>query len=82
MRQQSDPIPALKEQLGIAISRQLAGWRATDIAVRLGIEPARVSDLRRGRLHRFSLDRLVRVASRLRLNVRFELSGAGRREPG
>jgi predicted XRE-type DNA-binding protein len=59
-----DPIPDLKGALGDEIVRALAGWRAADAAVLLGLHPARVSNLRNRRLERFSLETLVRVLHR------------------
>jgi predicted XRE-type DNA-binding protein len=47
----------------------LDGWRASDICGILGTDPPRVSDLRRGRLERFSLETLIRFASRMRRRV-------------
>ena len=64
-----DPIPALKRQLGAELAQLLAGWRASDICDRIGTEAARVSDLRRGRLERFSLETLIRYLTRLRRRV-------------
>jgi predicted XRE-type DNA-binding protein len=64
-----DPIPAIKRQLGHELARDLDGWRAVDIASVIETEPARVSDLRRGRLERFSLETLIRYCSRLGRSV-------------
>ena len=65
----SDPIPELKRQLGAQLAASLAGWRAADIAGVIGTEPARISDLRRGDLTRFSLETLIRFVTRLRYRV-------------
>jgi predicted XRE-type DNA-binding protein len=61
----ADPIPALKQQLGAELARALAGWRASDVCELLRTDPARVSNLRRGRLERFSLETLIRYCTRL-----------------
>jgi predicted XRE-type DNA-binding protein len=56
-----DPLPALKRQLAeeiVRISRQTNFHVA---APALGIDEARLSDLRRGRVDRFSVDRLIRI---------------------
>jgi predicted XRE-type DNA-binding protein len=55
-----DPIPALKLQLGSELARLLAGWNADDIAVLIGTDRPRISELRRGKLDRFSLETLIR----------------------
>jgi predicted XRE-type DNA-binding protein len=72
-----DPIPALKLQLGHELARDLARWRASDVADVIGTEEARISDLRRGRLERFSLETLIRYCSRL--SRRVEITIAPRR---
>ena len=64
-----DPIPAFKRQLGDELARQLAGARAADVAALLHTEGARISDLRLGKLDRFSLETLVRYLHRLRFRV-------------
>ena len=78
-----DPIPALKQQLGAELARLLAGWRASDICDRIGTEAARISDLRRGRLERFSLETLIRYLTRLRRRVDLVVAveSPKRREP-
>lgn len=54
-------ILAMKRQLADAIVA-LAGCMPYPIAARrLGIDPARMCDLRRGRIARFSVERLVRI---------------------
>ena len=78
----SDAVQALKLQLGSVLACELAGWRAADVAVRIGVEPARISDLRRGRLRRFSLDRLIQIASKLRLELRLIAERGERRKSG
>jgi len=56
-----DPVPALKRQLADAIVR-IAGQTNFHVAAPvLGIDTARLSDLRRGRVDRFSIDRLIRI---------------------
>lgn len=64
-----DPIPQLKRQLAEVLKPRLEGWRAADIAALLGTDQARVSELRRGILHRFSLETLIRYARRVRFDV-------------
>ena len=76
-----DPIPALKQQLGGELARLLAGWNADDIAVVIGTDRPRVSELRRGKLARFSLETLIRYLSRLgqRVDVSVTREPIGRR---
>jgi predicted XRE-type DNA-binding protein len=59
-----DPVPRLKEQLAHEIVHRLDGWRQDLAGSFIGTDPSRVSDLRRGRLDRFSLQQLVRFISR------------------
>jgi len=60
-----DPIPELKRQAGAEVARQLGSWNAQDIAAWLGTDQPRISDLRRGKLDRFSLETLLRFVWRL-----------------
>lgn len=39
------------------------GWSQTEAAHRLGVTQARISDLLRGRIHRFELESLVGMAT-------------------
>ena len=56
-----DPILALKRQLADAILALAAEQPIIVAARRLGIDPARMCDLRRGRIARFSVERLIRI---------------------
>jgi predicted XRE-type DNA-binding protein len=60
-----DPIPALKDQIAHLLVDRLAGWTQANAAALLDTDQPRVSDLRNDRLERFSLEQLVRFASRL-----------------
>jgi predicted XRE-type DNA-binding protein len=64
-----DPIPGLKQQLGAELARLLVGWNADDVAVLIGTDRPRISELRRGKLDRFSLEMLIRYLSRLRHRI-------------
>ena len=66
---EEDPIPALKQQVGELLAKELANWRRWDIAQWIQTEAPRVTDIRKGRLQRFSLETLLRYASRLRYAV-------------
>jgi predicted XRE-type DNA-binding protein len=70
-----DPIPELKRQLATA------RFRTADVAVRMGTDPARVSDLRHGKLDRFSLETLIRFAARLSWRVELTLANERARRP-
>ena len=74
-----DPIPALKQQLGSELARLLAGWNADDIAALIGTERPRISELRRGKLDRSSLETLIRYLARLgrRVDLRARANGRG-----
>ena len=65
----ADPIPPLKQQLGAELAKLLTGWNADDIAVVIGTDRPRVSELRRGQLARFSLETLIRYLARLQHRV-------------
>ncbi|MDQ3997637.1 MAG: helix-turn-helix domain-containing protein [Gemmatimonadota bacterium] len=58
-----DPIPALKEQLARELVSRLDGWRKDYAAYFLGTDPSRISNLRSGRLTRFSLEKLIRFVT-------------------
>jgi predicted XRE-type DNA-binding protein len=59
-----DPIPRLKEQLARELVDRLDGWTQGNAAGFLGTDQPRVSDLRKGRLTRFSLEQLIRFITR------------------
>ena len=56
-----DPIPDLKEQLRQAILAEVGHWSQVTAAAVIGIDQARMSKLERGRLERFSLEKLIRI---------------------
>src|SRR5258708_4268891 len=60
-----DPLPALKRRAADEINILLAGWTQEYAAAFLQTTQPRISELRRGRLERFSLDLLVRYLSHL-----------------
>jgi predicted XRE-type DNA-binding protein len=59
-----DPIPPLKQQLARELVARLDGWPQDYAASFLGTDPPRVSNLRNGRLSRFSLEQLIRFITR------------------
>lgn len=68
-----DPTPELKLQLAAEIDVATRHDATGAAAVRLGVGAARVSDLRAGRLERFSVERLIRMLAhanrRVTINV-------------
>jgi predicted XRE-type DNA-binding protein len=63
--EREDPVPVLKIQLANLIVRRIAGWTQVNAASLLSTSQPRVSDLRNGRLERFSLEQLVRLVRRV-----------------
>ena len=66
-----DPTPGFKRQLGDVLAPELEGWNGDDIGSWLGANRSRIADLRNKKLDRFSLEALIRFATRL--NYRVEL---------
>ena len=74
MTYRPDPVPDLKRLLADEIRRRIEGWRTADVAVHLGTDQPRLSDIRRGKLQRFSLETLIRFATRLRCRVELRVT--------
>jgi predicted XRE-type DNA-binding protein len=74
-----DPIPALKRQLAELLVERLEGWSQTYAAHLLGIDQPRLSNLRRGRLERFSLEQLIRFVVRVEGTVELQVKWTNRR---
>ena len=64
-----DPVDVLKQQLARELINALKGWKPTEIYFRLRLDQPRVWELRRGKLERFSLQRLVRLLGEMRYEV-------------
>jgi hypothetical protein len=64
-----DPIPALKEQLARELVARLDGWSQDYAGSFMRTHGCRVSNLRKGRLDCFSLQRLIRFVARTRGTV-------------
>ena len=79
MTDTSDPVPALKQQLALAILDHFRAWGQCTIAHRLGVDQPRASDLQHGRLQRFSLQQLVRLATRAGGEVTLSVRWTSRR---
>ena len=68
-----DPIPELKRQAAAALVPLLAG-NADDVAALIGTDQPRVSDIRRGKLERFSLETLIRYLVRRGCRVELQIT--------
>ena len=70
----NDPVARLKREIGEELARAVARHDTWDVAVFIRADPPRVSDLRHGKLQRFSLETLVRYLDRLgyRVEMRWE----------
>lgn len=55
------------------IAPLVTGWNGGDIAAYLGTDRSRIAELRRGKLDRFSLETLIRYATRLNRAVELTL---------
>ena len=66
-----DPIPELKEQAARALVPLVEGWSRGDASALIGVERERIAELCRGKLDRFSLERLIRLL--VRAGARVEL---------
>lgn len=66
----------IRAELLRGLNRWLAGTGLTqvDAAKALGITQARISDIKRGKINRFSMDLLVRLAARAGLRPRLKLA--------
>jgi hypothetical protein len=69
-----DPIPDLKRQAGAELARLVARWNGDDIGALLRTDRARVADLRRGKLDRFSLETLIRFLTRLGMHAELRIA--------
>ena len=77
-----DPILELKQAAGAALARRIEGWvSAHDAATFLGTDRARIGDIRRGTLKRFSLEMLLRLLMRAGARVEIRVTVTRRGEP-
>jgi predicted XRE-type DNA-binding protein len=69
---------AARAELMLAIQRRVESWGLTqeEAAARLGVTRPRLSDLMRRKLHKFSLDALVKLATAAGLKLRIEVASA------
>lgn len=70
----TDPIPQLKRDAAAAVVALIDGWNAHDVASVMGTDQPRISDLRRDKLDRFSLETLIRFLDRLHQRVELQIS--------
>ena len=63
---QPDPIPDMKKALAAAINAKIHGWSQEMAAELLRTTQPRVSNLRNNKLDCFSLENLIRMATRVR----------------
>jgi predicted XRE-type DNA-binding protein len=80
-RRVPDPIPDLKAQLRQAVVDALEGWSQVNAAWWIGSDQGRVSDLRRNKLERFSVEQLIRFLSRVDRRVEILVHHERRRFP-
>jgi len=73
-----DLIPDLKEQLRREIVALVGHWEPFVAARRLGTDQPRLSDLKRGRLERFSLQGLIRMLANVEQSVEIAVVGSTR----
>ena len=73
------PVPAIKRTLAAAIVEISSQTNFFVAAPRLGIGTARLSDLRRGREGRFTIDRLIEILAKVdrRVDVSITVIGYG-----
>jgi predicted XRE-type DNA-binding protein len=68
----------LRSALMMALDRhiQSRGWTQAEAASQLGVTQPRISDLVRGKIGRFSLDRLVKMVSAAGLHIHVQVDEA------
>ena len=62
---QPDPIPEMKRAIAGALIAKLQGWTQEKAAALLRTSQPTVSNLRNTKLHRFSLEQLIRMTTRV-----------------
>ncbi len=76
-----DPIPALKQQLRQEILASVGKFSQFVAAGALGTDQPRMSDLRQGKLERFSLETLIRLLANIDRRVEISVVNATARAP-
>lgn len=64
-----DPLPALKAQLYRELRQAIDRWDTPELCYFLRIDQPRVSNLRGGRIERFSVEQLIRFLERMDYEV-------------
>ena len=80
MRTYPDPIRALKSALASELLKALTAWTPSQVIYYIPLDKARWSDLRRGRLKRFSVERLIRWLDVLGYRVEVKITQMPRRD--
>lgn len=70
----TDPIPELKTKVATSVVAHMDGWTQAMAAELLRTDQGRVSNLRNGKLERFSLQQLIRFAARRGASISIEVS--------
>jgi predicted XRE-type DNA-binding protein len=79
---EDDPAAAanmtMRSDLLIALQQRIDSWKVTQAqaARRLGVTQPRLNDLLRGRINKFSLDTLVNLANRAKIQVQLSIDKA------
>ena len=74
MRRDDDPIPELKRDAAAKLATMLEQWDASSIAYAMRTDQARVSNIKCGKLDRFSLEALIRFLTRLDCTVELKVT--------
>ena len=69
-----NPIPELKRRAAEELVRAMDRWDQYEAASLLGTDQPRISELRRGRLERMSLERLIRWLNRADCDVELRVT--------
>jgi predicted XRE-type DNA-binding protein len=70
----TDPIAALKRHAADALVPLLEHWSRADAAALIAVERERIAELCRGKLDRFSLERLIRFLVRAGAHVELRIT--------
>ncbi|HYC50043.1 MAG TPA: XRE family transcriptional regulator [Gemmatimonadaceae bacterium] len=68
----------MKRQLAEQLVRTIHGWTPGQLIYRIDIDQPRVSDLRRGRLERISVERLIRWLHGMGCDVQLRVVSSAR----
>ncbi len=76
--QNATEVDRVKYQLCQLIARykRESGLLQKDIAAEIGVDDSRISDILRGKIESFSLDRLIEYAKKIHPNLRVEIIAA------